>query len=104
MIDAIQMCLQAWVVNFLATELRQVAGVCLDRTVPEIVEAHVRIAIPPLLDESLPALIRRQVLAFLATVDEESPSGMALKGAIRSNVADRLDAIFPAVAGVDERA
>ena len=48
MINAIQPRIQAWVEEFLATELPQVARVCLDRTVPALVDAHVRSAIPPL--------------------------------------------------------
>ena len=57
MFDGIQPCMQAWVEGFLTTELSQVAGVCLDRTVPALVDTHVRSAIPPLLDELLPALV-----------------------------------------------
>ena len=65
---------------------------------------HVRSAIPPLLDELLPTLVRREVVTALATVYDESPSGTALKGAISSAVADRLATTFPAEAGVDARA
>ena len=104
MIDAIQPRMQAWVEEFLTTELPQVARVCLDRTMPALVDEHVRSAIPPLLDELLPTLVRREVLTALATVDDESPSGAALKGAISSAVANRLTTTFPAEAGVDERA
>ena len=103
MIDAIQPRLQGWVEEFLATELPQVAGVGLDRTVPDIVDAHVRSAIPPLLDEFLPSLVRREVVTALATVDNESLFGTALKGSISSAVADRLATTFPAEAGVDAR-
>ena len=104
MIDTIQPRLQAWVKSFLATKLSQVARVCLDRMVPELVDEHVRSAIPRLLDELLLALVRRESLTALATVDEESPSGTALKGAISSTVTDRLATTFPAEAGVDARA
>ena len=76
----------------------------LDRTVPDIVDGHVRSAIPPLLDELLPALVRNEVVASLATVDDESPSDTALKGAISSAVSDRLATTFPADVGVDARA
>ena len=103
MINAIQPRIQAWVEAFLATELPQVARVCLDRTVPAPVDAHVRSAIPPLLDELLPVLVQRVVATALATVDE-SPSGTALKGAISSAVANRLATTFPTGAGVDARA
>ena len=65
---------------------------------------HVRSAIPPLLDELIPTLVRSEVATALATVDDESPSGTALKGAIGSAVADRLVKTFPAEAGVDARA
>ena len=79
--------MKVWVAEFLTTELLQVARVCLDRTVPALVDEHVRTAIPPLLDELLPAFVRREVVTALATVDDESPSGTALKGAIISAVA-----------------
>ena len=104
MIDAIQPRLQAWVEAFLTTELPQVARVCLDRMVPALVDEQVRSAIPPLLDEFLPAQVQREVVTALSTVDEESPSGTALKGAISSAVANRLATNFPAEAGVDARA
>ena len=104
MINAIQPRIQAWVEAFLATELPQVARVFLDRTVPALVDAHVRSAIPPLLDELLPVLVQREVATALATVDEESSSGTALKGAISSAVANRLATTFHTGAGVDARA
>ena len=104
MINAIQPRIHAWVEEFLATELPQVARVCLDRTVPALVDEHVRSAIPPLLDELLLVLVQREVATALATVDEESPSGTALKGAISSAVANRLAVTFPIGAGVDTRA
>ena len=104
MIDAIQLRMQAWVEAFLTTELPQVARVCFDRTVPALADEHVRSAIPLLLDELLPALVRREVVTALATADDEYPSGTALKGAISSAVADRLATTFPAEAGVDARA
>ena len=104
MINPIQPRIKAWVVEFLATELPQVARVCLDRTVPALVDAHVRSAIPPLLDELLPVLVQREVETALATVDEQSPSGTALKGAISSAVANRLATTFPTGVGVDARA
>ena len=104
MINAIQPRIQAWVEEFLGTELPQVPHVCLDRTVPALVDAHVRSAIPPLLDERLLVLVQREVATALATVDEESPSGTALEGAISSTVANRLATTFPADAGVDARA
>ena len=63
-----------------------------------------RSAIPLLLDELLPTLVPREVVTGLATVDDESPSGKALKGAISSAVADHLTTTFPAEAGVDGRA
>ena len=94
MIDAIQPRMQARVEEFLTTELPQVACVYLDRTVPTLVDEHVRSAIPPLLDELLPTLVRREVVIALATVDDESPSGTALKGAISSAVATRLAPTF----------
>ena len=90
MIDAIQPRIQASVEAFLATELPQVARVYLDRAVPALVDAHVRNAIPPLLDELQPVLVQREVATALATVDEESPSGTALKGAISSAVAKTI--------------
>ena len=75
-----------------------------DRTVPELMDEHVRSAILPLLDELLTAHVRRDMVTVLATADEEFPSGTALNGAISSAVADRLDTTFPAGAGVDTRA
>ena len=104
MIDAIQPRMQSWVEEFLTTELPQVSPFCLDRTIPALVDEHVRSAIPPLLDELLPTLVRREVVTALATVDDESPSGTALKGAISSAVANRLATTFPAEAGIDARA
>ena len=104
MIDVIQPRMKAWVEEFLTAELPQVARACLDRTVPALVDEHVRSAIPPLLDELLPAQVQREVVTALTTVDEESPSGTALKGAISSAVANRLATTFPAEAGVDARA
>ena len=77
---------------------------CLDRTMPELEDEHVRSAITLLLDELLPALFRREVVTALATVDEKSPSRTALRGTIISAVADRLATTFPAEAGVDGRA
>ena len=77
---------------------------CLDRTVPALVGEHVRSAIPPLLDELLPTLVWLEVVTALATVDDESLSGTALKGAISSAVANRLATNFPAEAEVDARA
>ena len=104
MIDAIQPRMQAWVEEFLTTELPQVARVCLDRTAPAVVDEHVRNAIPPLLDGLRSTLVRREVVTALATVDDESSSGRALKGAISSAVADRLATTFPAETGVDASA
>ena len=104
MINVVQPRIQAWVEEFLATELPQVARVCLDRTVPALVDAHVRSAIPLLLDKLLPVLVQCEVATALATVDEESPSGTAVKGAISSAVANRLGTTFPTGAGVDARA
>ena len=66
---------------------------CLDRTVPDLLDEHVRSAISPLLEEPLPAFVRLEVLTALATVDEESPSGTALKGGGR--VEDESDAVRP---------
>ena len=103
MIGAIKPQFQAWLETFLATELPQVARVCLDRTVTAIVDEYVRSAIPLLLVELLPALVRREVVTAFATVDEESPSGMAAKGAVSSAVADRLATTFHAKTGVDAR-
>ena len=80
MIDAIQPRMQAWFEKFLTTELSQVARVCLDRTVPAVVDEHVRTATPPLWDELLPTLDRREVVAAVATVDDESLSGHGSKG------------------------
>ena len=77
---------------------------CFDRPVPALVDEHVRNAIPPLLDELLPTPIRREVVTALATVDDESPSGTALKGASSSAVANRLPTALPAETGVDARA
>ena len=77
---------------------------CLDPTVPALVDEHVRSAIPPLLDELIPTLVRREVVTPLATVDDESPSGTALEGAISSAVADLLATTVCAEAGVDARA
>ena len=74
---------------------------CLDRTVPALVEEHVRSAIPPVSDKLPPALVQREVATALAAVDEESPSGTALKEAISSAVSDRLATTFPAEAWVD---
>ena len=104
MIDAIQPHMQARVEEILTTEFPQVARVCLDQMVPAPVDEHVRSAIPLLLDKLLPTLVRREVMTALATMDYESPSGTALKGAISSAVADRLVTTFPAQAGVDKRA
>ena len=104
MINAIQPRIQAWVEEFLATELPQVARVCPDRTVPALVDAHLRSAIPRLLDELLPVLLQREVATTLATVHEESPSGTALKGAISSAAANRLATPLPTGAGVNARA
>ena len=59
MIHAIQPCMQAWVEECLTTEISQVARVYLDRTVPALVDEHVRNAIPPLLDELLLAQVQR---------------------------------------------
>ena len=73
----------------------------LDRTVPALADEHVRSAIPPLSDELLPTLVQCEVLKVLATVEKESPSGTALKGAISSAVADRLATTLSAEAGVD---
>ena len=95
MVDAIQPRMQAWCEEFLTTELPQVAHVCLDRTVPALVDEHVRSAIPPLLDELLLAQVQHEVVTVLTTVDEESPSGTALKGSISSAVANRLATTFP---------
>ena len=104
MIDGIEPRMQAWVEEFLTTELPQVARLCFDRTMPALVDEHVHSAIPPLLDELLPTLVRREVVTAIATVDDESPSGTALKGAISSAMADLLATTFPAEAGVDARA
>ena len=104
MIDAIQPRMQAWVEEFLTTDLPQVARVCLDRTVPTLLDEHVRSAILPLLEELLSTLVPREVVTDLATVDDESPSSTAVKRAISSAVADRLATTFPAEAGVDVRA
>ena len=65
---------------------------------------HVHNAIPPLLNELLPSLVRREVMTALSTVDDEPPSGTPLKEAIRSAVAGRLATTFLAEAGVDARA
>ena len=72
MINAIQPRMQAWVEA--NKELPQVARVCLDRTVPTLVDEHVRSVIPALSDELLPAQVQREVVTALTTVDEESPS------------------------------
>ena len=56
------------------------------------------------MDELLFALVRSEVMTALATVDDESPSGTALKKASSSVVADRLAMTFLAEAGVDARA
>ena len=77
---------------------------CLDRTVSELVEKHVCSTIHSLLEELPPAVVRREVVPALATVDEESPSGTDLKGAITSAVLDPLCTNFLAEAGVDARA
>ena len=95
MIDAIQPPMQAWVEAFLTKEPPQVACVCLDRTVPALLDEHVHSAIPSLLDELLPILVRREVVTALATVDYESPSGTALNGAISSAVAIVWPRPFP---------
>ena len=76
----------------------------LPRPVPALVNKRVCSAIPPPLGELLPTLVRREVVTALATVDDKSPSGTALKGAISSAVADRLPTAFLAEAGVDPRA
>ena len=104
MIDAIQPRLQAWVEGLLTTELPQVARVCLDATVSALMDEQVRSAIPPPLDELLHAPAQREVMTTLTTLDEESPSGTALKGSISSAVANRLATTFPAEAGVDASA
>ena len=101
MIDAIQPRVQACVEEFLTTELPEVARVCLDRAVPALVDEQVCSAIPPLLEEQLPTLLRGPVATALATVDDESLSCTALKGAISSAVTDPLATTFPAEAGVD---
>ena len=51
MLDAIQPRLQAWVEEFLTEELPPLVRVCLDRAVPDAVDAHLKSAIPPLLDD-----------------------------------------------------
>lgn len=66
MIDAIQPRLQAWVEAFLATELPQVARVCFDRTVREVVDEHVWSAISPLSHQLLPALVQFEVVLVQA--------------------------------------
>ena len=104
MIDAIQPRMETWVEEFLTTKLPSVARVCLDRTVPALVDEHMCSAIPPLLEEILPTLVQREVVTALATVDDESPSGTARKGAFSSAVADHLATTIPAEAGVDARA
>ena len=104
MIDAIQPRMQAWVEEFFTTELPHVSRVYFDRTVPALVDEHMRSTIPLLLDELLPTLVRREVVTGLATVYDESSSVTALKGAISSAVADRLATNFPVEAGVDVRA
>ena len=71
---------------------------------PALVDERVRSAIPLLLDELLPDLVRREVVPALATVNDDPPSGTALKGAISSTVADRLATTFPAEAGADAHA
>ena len=68
---------------------------------PVVADAHVRSAIPPLLDELVPILVQREGEAVLATAHYESPSVNALKGAISCAVADRLAMTFPVKAGVD---
>ena len=90
MIDAIKPRLKAWAKAFSATELSQVTHECLNGTVPDFADAHARSTILPLLDELLPTLVRREGVAALATEDDESPSGTALKRATSSAVADRL--------------
>ena len=100
MIDAIQPRLQAWVEEFLAEELPPLAYVCLNRAVPDAVDAQLRRAIPPILDELIAPLMRKEVVAALATTGDASPTGTALKGAISSAVADRLATTFPTDAGV----
>ena len=67
----------------------------------DFVDAHVRSAIPPLLDELVPTLVRREVVAALPTEDDESPPGTALKGPNSSAVADRLATTFSAEAVVN---
>ena len=85
-------------------ELPQVARVCHDQTVHGFVDPHVRRAILPLLDELVPAIVRLEVVLVLATEDDDSPSGTAIKEAISAAVAHCLATTFPTEAGVDERA
>ena len=69
--------MQSWVEELLTTGLPQVARVCLDRTVPALVDEDVRSAIPPLLDELQPTLVRREVVTAPATVGDDSPSDVS---------------------------
>ena len=104
MIDAVQPRLQAWVEAFLAEELPLLGGVVLNQMVPDAVDAHLRSAIQPTLDELVAPLVRRELVAARAIDSDASPTGTALKGAISSAVADRLATTFPTDTGEDAHA
>lgn len=78
----------------LAEELLPLACVVVNRRVPDAVDAHIRNAIQPTLDELVAPLMRREVMAALATDTDALPTGPDLKVTISSSVADRQAKTF----------
>ena len=97
--DALLPRLQTWMEESRAEELPQVVQICLYRTVPRLVAEHADTALQALLDEKLDHLGREEVVAALAVEEDESPTALALKGAISSAVAIRLATTFTTETG-----
>lgn len=68
--------------------------VCLYQSVPELVAEHIENVFRSLMVDKIASLVRHEVMAAFASVEDESPAAMTLKGANISAVTALLAMVF----------